>query len=185
MNEILNVDPKKFYVLEHPNFTAHLFPRIQAVEKVSSSYSQTFTTDDKIFLMFGNIASYKGILETVEIFTNLPENNKLLIVGGLKKGNWEYFKKILDISLNSNNIKIIDKVIPENDVPIFFNLSDYVIFNYKQVLTSGGIVLALNYDKKILAPALGCIPEIVNSNILLFNKPGPGNDTLLNLLRSL
>jgi glycosyltransferase involved in cell wall biosynthesis len=183
MMSVLNVKRDKFVIIEHPNFIAHKYPRNDAADKLEKKYNLKFEIDDQIYLMFGNIASYKGILEMVETFKKLSGKKKLLIVGGVKKGNAEYFKQIVNISSASQNIYIIDKIIPEKDVPIFFNLTDYVIFNYRQVLTSGGIFLSLNYDKKVIAPAIGCIPEIENQKIILFEESESGVNKLLELLQ--
>ena len=185
MMSVLNVDLEKFVVIEHPNFIAHKFSPSHAAEILFKKYNLKFDIHDKIFLMFGNIASYKGILETTEKFEKLSDTKKLLIVGGVKKGNADYFKRIMDISSRTKNIYIIDKIIHEEEVPIFFNLAHYVIFNYRQVLTSGGIILALNYDKKVIAPSIGCIPELENSNIVLFDHSESNKKTLLKLLQSL
>jgi beta-1,4-mannosyltransferase len=185
MEKVLNVNRDKFVVINHPSFISRKYSREEAAEKIEKNYNLKIGNDDKIFLMFGNIASYKGILETAECFLNLPANKKLLIVGGVKKGNAEYFSKIFNLSSKSKNIKIIEKIISEDEVPIFFNLTDYIIFNYRQVLTSGGIFLALNYDKKVIAPSIGCIPELENSNIVLFDHSDSNEKTLLKLLQSI
>ncbi|MBY8981485.1 MAG: glycosyltransferase, partial [Candidatus Lokiarchaeota archaeon] len=40
--------------------------------------------------------------------------------------------------------------------------SDLVVFSYNKILTSAGILLAMNFRKPIIAPRLGCIPETID-----------------------
>ncbi|MBL1212794.1 MAG: hypothetical protein HND52_05470 [Ignavibacteriae bacterium] len=184
MTDVLNVRRDKFSIVEHPDFSAHIFDRAEAEKQFNQKYGLGINSSDRIFLMFGQIASYKGILECAGIFSGLEKNKKLIIAGAAKKGNLEYFSKLKNICDNSENIILIDKIIPESEVPIFFNLADYVIFNYNQVLTSGGIILALNYNKKIIAPKIGCIPGIKSENILLFDKSNSSESELHKLLKN-
>jgi glycosyltransferase involved in cell wall biosynthesis len=58
--------------------------------------------DDKIFLMFGAIAEYKGIKEVIEVFKKLNENNKLIIAGFIKKGNINYLNDLKKSADNKN-----------------------------------------------------------------------------------
>jgi hypothetical protein len=61
-------------------------------------------------------------------------------------------------------------IISDEDVPYFLNSADYTIFNYRNTLTSGGIILAINYNKKIIAPASGCIKEMKYPGLIKFNR---------------
>ena len=68
----------------------------------------------------------------------------------------------------------------------FFGLTDFVIFNFDDILTSGSIILALNYNKKVIAPAMGCIKDIRNENLILFDSKNSDSNlekVLQNLLK--
>ena len=183
MADVLNTRREKFAIVEHPDFVAHIYDRREAINQFNEKYSVEISSGDKLFLMFGNIASYKGILECAEIFSGLEENKKLIIAGSVKKGNYKYFSDLKKVCDNSENLILIDKLIPESEVPLFFNLADHVIFNYRQVLTSGGIILAVNYGKNIIAPKIGCIPEVKNKKLFLFDTKNRKGNGLINLLQ--
>ena len=164
---ILKADKEKFFVVKHPDFPAEIFEKGKSIKLLNKKYfTEQLNADDKIFLMFGAIAEYKGIKEVMEIFKNLNEKNKLIIAGFVKKGNLDYFNELKNLSDN-RNIFIEGSLVPDEDVPDFLNSADYVIFNYRDILTSGGVVLALNYKKPVIVPYAGCLKEL-NINLINF-----------------
>ena len=161
----------KFFIIRHPDYPVKLIGKVNAVKLLNEKKSSgEIKKEDTISLMFGEIAEYKGIKEVVEIFNNLNEKNKLVIAGVIKKGNEDYFKKILESVKNKKQVLIYNKRIPDDDVPIFFNACDTAIFNFNDVLTSGSVVIALNYNKKVIIPAQGCLKELKGQNIIHFNN---------------
>src|SRR5690554_1175423 len=181
LSAILKTEKKKFFVVKHPDFNVDIFEREKAINLLNQKYfNNKINYDDKIFLMFGAIAEYKGIKEVIEIFNNLDKKNKLIIAGFIKRHNKSYFYDIK--SSENEKILIEGSNIPDDDVPFFFNAADYLIFNYKNILTSGGIVLAMNSKKNIIAPDSGCIKEINYPHLLKFNRK---DITLAHILHSL
>ncbi len=180
--DILNVEKKKFFIVKHPDFPANIFSKEKAIANLNKRYfSNQLKRDDKIFLMFGAIAEYKGIKEIIEIFQELDNNNKLVIAGFVKKGSIDYFNQLKELA-GDKNIFIVGSVIPDEDVPSFLNSANYVIFNYVDILTSGGIVLAINYKKNIIAPSLGCISEFQDEKIIFFEANENRKENLTKIL---
>ena len=118
--------------------------------------------------MFGAIAEYKRIKEVVEIFKVLGEKDKLIVAGFVKRWNQNYFNELKNL-VDNKRIFLKGSLIPDEDVPYFLNSADCVIFNYRNVLTSGGAELALSYKKKIIIPDSGCIREMKSSDIFKFD----------------
>ncbi len=183
--DILNAEKTKFFVVKHPAFPADIFEKGKAIERLNQKYFVNhFKLDDKIFLMFGAIAEYKGIKEVIEIFKNLGDKNKLIIAGFVKKGNQNHFNELKNLS-DDKKIFLEGGIIPDEDVPYFLNSADYVIFNHKDILTSGGVVLAMNYKKNIIAPSLGCIKELQNEQVNFFEANDKRKENLTNLMEKL
>jgi beta-1,4-mannosyltransferase len=177
--EVLDVEKEKFFVVKHPEFPADIFEKGRAIEKLNQKYcNNQLKIDDKIFLMFGAIAEYKRIKEVVEIFKALGEKNKLIVAGFVKRWNQNYFNELKNLA-DSKRILLKGSLIPDKDVPYFLNSADCVILNYGDVLTSGGIHLALSYKKLIIAPFSGCLKELQNTRINFFE---PGSEREENLL---
>jgi glycosyltransferase involved in cell wall biosynthesis len=159
----------KFRVIDHPTFPSQKIKRDDAIERVNRERNLSLKTSDSLFLMFGNISSYKQIDKVCRMFTKLPADKKLLVTGPVKKGQMSIFYDIKEISKSSENIVIVPHFIPEEMVPYYMNSADCVLFNYRQILTSGGVELARSYDRPILAPNMGCLAELDKEDTILFN----------------
>jgi len=42
---------------------------------------------------------------------------------------------------------------------------------YKDILTSGAVILAMSFGKPIIAPAIGCIPDVLDSEGSILYDP--------------
>lgn len=170
LSDYFSVSESKFRVIGHPSFPAKKIDRDKARKQINQKRKLALQAKDQIFLMFGNISSYKGMIHICKIFAGLPDHRKLLIVGPVKKGQISYYQKLKTLSKNHFNIIIIPHFIAERDVPRYFNMCDCVLFNYNRILTSGGVELARSYNKPIIAPNLGCLSELSGENVHLFSS---------------
>lgn len=170
ISQFYNQPAEKFRVVEHPEFPSKVVKRERAINKLNKTRNLGLKSSDQIFLMFGNISAYKQIGKVCKIFTGLPSHKKLLIVGPVKKGQMSVFYEIKEISKSADNIRLVPHFIPEEMVPYYMNAADCVVFNYNQILTSGGAELAKSYGRPIIAPNVGCLSELDEENATLFNS---------------
>lgn len=160
----------KFRVIPHPEFPAESISRKKAIKKLNKKRGFDLKKEDQIFLMFGNISAYKKILETAQIFTALPRHKKLLIAGPVKKGQLNVYHELKKVASKNSNILLYPHFISEESVPLYHNVADCVLFNYREILTSGGVALARSYNRPIIAPKLGCLKEVQGEDIFLFDS---------------
>lgn len=179
ISHLFAIDPQKFFIVAHPSYPAEIMNQEKSRVLLRRKYSLNNLDDSSfLFLTFGYIAEYKGIIEVIEIFKNLGQQKVLLIAGPVKRSNEKYFGRIANSAKDSSNILLINEYIPEEDVAIFFNACDCVLFNFHDILNSGGVELALSYHKKIIIPNQGCLKEIQGENIYKFDH----QDELCNIL---
>ena len=128
-------------------------------------------SEDLIFLSFGAIRPYKGIDKLIKSFKTIEkkENIKLLIVG--KPVNDQIKTDIIKSSKAFNNIKLQLEFIQDDDIQIYFNASDIVIFSFRKILSSAGILLAMSFGKPIIGPRLGCIIDVLDENGAFLYNP--------------
>ncbi len=185
MAPILSVPTDKFFIVDHPDYPVKIIDRLQALKIFKQKYpSIIIHPNKKIFLSLGAIAEYKGLLELLTIFKEI-ENVTLIIAGVVKKGSEKYFSNLTKQAEGNDNIIILAKFISESEINIFYGISDFVIFNFDEILTSGSVILALNHNTKVIAPAMGCLNDIKNRNLILFEKKNNLsnlNEVLKNLL---
>jgi beta-1,4-mannosyltransferase len=182
MSDKLDIDPSRFVVLSHPKFPAYLMPRSAAIEALNQRYGFTLQARNKIYLVFGNIGPHKRIIEILEIFKQLSPNKKLIIIGPVKHGCLGYYRRVQKTADQyQSRIFLLPKSIESIIVPEFFNAADICLFNYDEILTSGGVELARSYQKAIIAPDKGCLKDLIdNPNVSLFQDENQLKQLLVN-----
>lgn len=166
----LGIAAEKFFVVPHPPYPARLLPREEARRQLQEAYPEiTLPENGPLLLMFGYIARYKGILEAVEIFRALAGRGRLLVAGPVKWGNAEYGAALRASAAQDPRIVLIDRFIPEDHVPLFLNGADFLLFNYQDILNSGGVVLARSYRRPVIVPDMGCLQELSGEDVHKFS----------------
>ena len=178
---LFNIEENKFFIISHPEFPVETIEKNNAVELLNKRFfDDKIENSDKLFLMFGEIAEYKGIKEIVAIFNSFDVKKKLIIAGIVKKGHMKYYREFFSSIKNRNQILIYNKRIPDEDVPVFLNSCDYALFNFREILTSGSVILALNYKKNVIVPSKGCLKELNGDNVIHFDNEEELRNILIN-----
>ncbi len=166
---VLGVPPDKFFVVPHPQYPARLVPPFRARQWFREHYpAVTLEQAVPVFMMFGYIAEYKGILEVMEIFSRQAAG-QLIIAGALKQGNRGYLGALQKIERSAPNVHLIVAHIPEAHIPMFLGTADYLIFNYSDILESGGVMLGKSYHCRLIVPNRGCLRELSGKNVWKFD----------------
>lgn len=171
LSQFYGVEESKFRTIPHPKYPPMLMPRAAAIEAINYRFDVNIKVQDRLFLMIGHISQYKQIEEVCEIFKEEPIQKKLIIAGPVKKGQMKVFKRIRKMVSPLSNVILIPQFIKEESVPEFMNAADILIFNFKDVFTSGGVHLALSYNKPVILPRTDCMKELEGENKLFFDTP--------------
>lgn len=113
-----------------------------------------------VFLFFGNIREYKGVFELAEEFLRFNHEESILMIAGpvspvLRSHLLGYEKK-------SGRLKILPRFIEEDEIQILMNVSDIVVFPYREILTSAAVMLAMSFGKPCIAVRKGCLGETLD-----------------------
>jgi len=151
-------DASKIITIPEGNYI-DIYPNI--VDKVTSRKSLGLSLDDLVFLYFGQIRPYKGVPELVRVFKKLGNTRAKLLIAGRPYNN-EIAEDILEKCDSNENIKTIFEFIPDDEIQIYMNAADVVVLPYQDILTSGAVILAMSFGKPAIAPAIGCIPDVLD-----------------------
>jgi len=62
------------------------------------------------------------------------------------------------------------------------NAADVIVLPFKDILTSGSVILAMSFGKPIIAPTIGCVPDVLDiEGSFLYNALE--KDGLVNAMR--
>lgn len=141
--------------------------------------------EDFIYLNFGAIRPYKGIDKLINCFKTIEknENVKLLIIG--RPVNNQIKTDIIKSSKTFENIKLQFEFVHDDDIQIYFNASDIVVFSFQKLLGSAGILLAMSFGKPIIAPRLGCIIDILDEKGAFLYNPRESKSLVMVLRKAM
>jgi glycosyltransferase involved in cell wall biosynthesis len=134
--EKLGALPKKYIIIPHGSYIG-VYPNTMNRETARKKLG--LASDAFIYLYLGQIRGYKGIENLMDAYRRIKTEKNHLIVAG--KGSPTGF-------------------ISDNDLQIYFNAADVVVLPFKQVTTSGSVLLALSFGKAVIIPALGDLASL-------------------------
>lgn len=163
----LNLSNKdKIWVIPHGNYTNY-YPN--QIEQAEARKSLGLSDSSIVFLFLGLIRPYKGVFELIEAFEQLNDDRAQLVIAG-KTLNEELEQQIRQKIADNSRIKFKPGFVPDEQIQVYMNACDTVIFPYRNVLTSGTAILAMSFGKSCIAPRLGCMGEILSfSGAFLYN----------------
>jgi glycosyltransferase involved in cell wall biosynthesis len=157
------------FVIPHGNYVgvySNQFTREQA-------RTQLGVPDDAFaYGLYGNIRPYKGIEALIDTFRRLPnEGAWLLVTGGSR--DTEYLEAIRRHVAEHPRIvlRTYYRLAPLDDLLLILNAADVITLPFRDVTTSGSLMLALSMAKPIIAPALGCLPMMADPKAGILYNP--------------
>jgi glycosyltransferase involved in cell wall biosynthesis len=117
---------------------------------------------DHVILSFGLIRPYKGVPNLIKAFGDLPGDvagrSRLLIVGEIWEDR-EAVMQAIGACRYRDRITLVDKYIPDDEVPLYFNAADVVVLPYLRASQSGVAHIAMTFGKPIVVSKVGGLEE--------------------------
>ncbi len=128
-----------------------------------------------VCLFLGLIRPYKGVVELMDAFKISRQQHtdaQLLIVGKIWLQDPAFHTLIEEKAIASTSVTLVSKFIPDDQLQLYFNACDVVIFPYTDILTSGAVLLAMSFKKACVAPRLGCMQDTLDERGAFLYDPG-------------
>jgi len=135
-----------------------------------------------VFLFFGLVRPYKGVLELIAAFREASIPESTLVIAGNPVSETET-NLVEDHIKDAHDIMFIPKFIPDDEIQLFMNACDVVALPYKDVLTSAAAILALSFGKACIAPSFGYFVELLDQEGTIFYESSK-HDALTQALRT-
>lgn len=112
------------------------------------------------FLFFGLIRYYKGVQELMDawkVFEKGKNDVRLIIAGKFRE---EAFREeIKNEVAQLDSVVLIDRFIRNEEVHELYTLSDAVTLPFVKINNSGSLILALTFNKPVIAPLFPVVEE--------------------------
>jgi len=112
-------------------------------------------------LFFGRIEKYKGIEYFIQAANIILKTNKDVIFLIVGSGDFSKYKNLIQ---NTNNIKVVNRYIPDGEIGYYFETADVIVLPYISGSQSGVIPVAYSFKKPVIVTNVGSIPEMVDDN---------------------
>jgi beta-1,4-mannosyltransferase len=170
-------DRLRLHVIPHGNYVGAYG---EPVERGEARRGLGLPEDATVLLFIGAVRAYKGIAELLVAFGQLPDPQARLVIAG-KPHTTELAMDLVAAASADPRIVLQLAFVPHTEVAALLGAADAVVTPFRSVLTSGSVILAMSYGRAIVAPALGCVPEVVDAaGAVLYeaNQPGALADAL-------
>ncbi len=159
----------KLTVIPHGHYQ-DIYP--PAIPQKEARRKLNLAPDGYLYLNLGMIRPYKGIENLLQVWQSNQvafQSHTLLIAG--KPINESYKTKIITLSSKAHQVIFQPYFIPSGQMHLYFSAADVVVLPFTNILTSGSLILAMSYQKPIIAPRQGGIVETLkNADSLLYDS---------------
>jgi glycosyltransferase involved in cell wall biosynthesis len=166
--------------VEHPAFVGYYQNNIS---KIEARIKLGLDSHQFVFGFFGGIRPNKGIEKLIDAFGKIPSTKVVLLIAGSPNPPLSYSDEIRRLAQQDSRIILMDRRIDDNDVQVILNASNVMVLPFSRILTSGSAMLALSFGCPVIAPKMGCLPELIGENYgWLYEPDDPeGLESALNL----
>lgn len=126
---------------------------------------------ETVFLFFGQIKAYKGVVQLVDAFTSIDEPDYRLLIAG-NPSNDAIGRELEERAAGDDRIRSVLEFVPEEEIQLYMNAADAVVLPYTDITTSGSAILVMSFGKGMIVPRLGCLPELLDEEGALMYPPG-------------
>lgn len=166
--EYTNVDAQKVLVAPHPHYRG-------AYEDVTSRAEARgvlgIDDDETVFLVFGALKEYKGLLRTLEAFDQLLDQDpsgryRLLVAGGAD--DHPDVQEFISRGLLHDRVLMEPSKIPGSKAQYFLRAADAGLVTYTRSLNSGAALLYQSFGLPVLATDTPVLRETLPPHTALF-----------------
>lgn len=130
-----------------------------AIDKGQAKKQLGLPENKKVLLSFGMIKPYKNIDVLVDVFARANPAEYLLVIAG-NPDTPQMAECLEALQATSDKVRLFLKFIPDEELSVFLSAADLVILPYKAILNSGALLLALSFNKPVIAPRIGAFTAL-------------------------
>jgi beta-1,4-mannosyltransferase len=164
------IPSQKIVVIPHGNYIGS-YPDV--IKRDAARRKLYVDSSHHIFLFIGHIRPYKGVEKLIEVFKALKIGRANLLIAG-RPLNTRMEERIRGLIGDDARILFFPGFVEKEEMQLYLNAADVVVYPFKEILTSGSVLLAMSFRKACIAPMLGCVNDVLDENgAFLYNPEDP------------
>lgn len=166
-------------VVPHGSFVG-VYPN--ELDSIEARHRLGLEHDLRVFVFVGGLRPNKGLDELIRVFSSLPGENLRLIIAGKPWPPPQYQQLLHVLAEQDPRVRLVPGFIPEDQLQLYLKAADIVVLPFDAVLTSSSVVLAMSFARPVVVPEMGCLGDLVTSDVgVLYDPSSAGSlrDALL------
>jgi beta-1,4-mannosyltransferase len=158
--DALRIDPAR---LDRVVIVAHghyLDAYTSDVSRADARRSFGVGDEERVLLLFGALRSYKGATDLLAAFRRVDDGRARLLLAGAPFTS-QLRTEIEAAAAHDERVITRLEFVPDAEVGRYMRAADAAVVPFRDVLTSGSVILAMSFGLAVIAPRLGCLPETV------------------------
>lgn len=149
-------------VAPHPHFIGFY---TNVSDRASARSNLGLTGTQRVALYFGGIRPNKGIESLLAAFKAFDDPLARLLIAGAPQVDLNYTRQLMDQASQDSRVTFRSERIPDDEIHLLFNAADLVVLPFANVLTSSSLALAMSFGRPIIAPKMGCMPDVITPDV--------------------
>ncbi|MEJ2210639.1 MAG: glycosyltransferase family 4 protein [Anaerolineae bacterium] len=167
--EILRLFPTDapVYVVPHGNY-AGVHPESGTRDEARAALG--LAPGSFVYALLGNLSPYKGVESFVAAFQAGAGPDDVALIAGRNRAP-ALVARLEAMAAEDARLRVRVGFVPDEEMGRYLQAADAAVFCFREVLTSGSVILAMTYGLPVVAPARGCLPELVTPAAGLLYDP--------------
>jgi len=164
LTNYFGINKEKISVVEHG---IEMPKRVNKEEIINFRKQYNVPKSKKIILFFGSIRENKGLGLLLKALAKIKKEDFFLIIAG-KAQSKQLYTKYFEIIREKNleeNVLFLNRFINDNEIPILFNISDFIVLPYRSFYSQSGVLItAVTYQLPVIVSDTGSMGDFVREH---------------------
>lgn len=117
--------------------------------------------DARVIAFVGWVRSYKGVIELIEAFAGLDEPDARLLIAG-RAVDSDYSERVTAGADRDERVRLDLGFVPDARLQVYLRAADVVATPFLEIFTSGSVLLAMSFERAVIAPRRGCVVDTLD-----------------------
>jgi len=148
----------KIHVIPHGHYRG-AYP--DTVSRVEARERLGLPAAARVVAFTGWLRPYKGVTELVQAFATLSEPYARLVIAG-QAVDADYAARLGRLAAADPRVRLDVGFVPDEGLQVYLRAADVVACPFLEIFTSGSVLLAMSFERAVIAPRRGCVPETLD-----------------------
>jgi beta-1,4-mannosyltransferase len=127
----------------------------------------------RVVAFAGWVRAYKGVLELMDAFHRIDAPEARLVIAG-EAVDGAYAARLTAMARGDERVLLQLGFVPDDELQLYLRAADVVATPFLEIFTSGSVLLAMSFERAVIAPRRGCVVETLGEEAgILYDADDP------------